>query len=135
MDDDSPRGDLFQNYEMVHVPMEDARDLKLRKILRLDPKGARIETEPMTIPDQARKSDPLDRWARETASHGRKVHLVAMEIRNHGETGEAAFRSLCLEEHRKIFPFAQALQLVRKRHNRGLRVSLTSPGPVLEGTH
>ena len=36
MKDDSLGGNPLENYEMVHVPMEDAWDLQLRKILGLD---------------------------------------------------------------------------------------------------
>ena len=55
----SSRG-LLQDYEVVHVPVQNARDLQFRKILELDPEWPWIESQPVGHIDQGSQRGSLD---------------------------------------------------------------------------
>lgn len=82
----------------------------------------------MTKRDQIGKSSPFDGRDWKTPPHYCQIKPVTVKIRYHRQTDGAAFSSLRLQEDGKEFALSQALQLVRKIHDRGSSYSFAGAG-------
>jgi hypothetical protein len=101
--------------------MENAGNLQVPEILRLDSQRPRVESKPMTDVQQAGETGPLYGRAWEATPHRRKINLVAVIVGDHGQAYGSAFCGVRLKEEWKVSSFAYPLELVGKRHQEGVR--------------
>ena len=82
-------GDLAQHHEMVEVPVEDGGQLQIREGLQVELEGARGKPELVGHAHQGPQGGAGER-GRKALTQGVEIEIMAMEARDHGQTGKSA---------------------------------------------
>ena len=116
MDHDPVAFDLFQDNEVIHIPMEDAGRLDVLETLRLQPQAAACHVKALRQRQHVLEGHAFHR-NRELPPKRDKIRVVAVEGRHHRKACEPAFRSLGLQRDGKARA-AGKIDLVEKIHIR-----------------
>src|SRR5204863_9439412 len=97
--DASGRG-MFQDYEVVHVPVQNAWSLEISEAFKLYPQWTSLQFK------AGGKADDMGQRCGsqgngETSAQRRQVNAVAMIVGHHGQAGQPAFRCLRLKDDRQ----------------------------------
>ena len=114
VDDGDTALHLRQHDEVAQIPVQDARELQLRKMLELGAQGSRIELQLPRHRHQVGQRHALQRQ-REALPQRRQVAAKAVVRGHHGEAGQAALRCLGLQNHRQARRAEAHAQGVRHR--------------------
>ncbi len=88
-----------EHHEMVEIPVQHTRRLKLREVLHLRAQRARIELHQPGQPHQVHHGGALQRKLKALAKGG-QIGVQPMVGGHHGQAGQPTFRGLGLQHHR-----------------------------------
>jgi hypothetical protein len=88
-----------KNYKMIHIPMENCRQLQLAKILEVQSQGSAGEMQILSNFDEAFECDPLQGYG-VAAAESAEIHTVAVVTGYHGQACKATLGSFRLKDQR-----------------------------------